>query len=207
MAKEKACRVCLVIMPVTELDSTGRCQGCADANNAVEHKMTYGKYIGARYERERPIIEAREIAYQRHKSGCRTRDNCQNCGGIIPKGSKYGNFCCRECREAYEKRDREAKERGAISAKPGPKPRGTNCIQCGKPLVGRQRLYCSERCKYLHHLPEDMTEEDIEALEHKTCQWCGSPILDTKMHKYCTDHCARAAQNARRREKKAAQNG
>jgi hypothetical protein len=80
---------------------------------------------------------------------------CKHCGASISKEQKQNEFCSRSCSATYnnlhraplKKRTKKEKLVGDILYKLCDV---TNCIQCSKPLINRQSIFCSLRCQADH---------------------------------------------------------
>lgn len=151
----KRCRVCKVEKAASALDSTGRCQSCADAKAATDAAMTYGKYTELRREGlfEKQVQLQNRINRQRF-----SYTYCKNCGGIIPEKEKYDGFCCRECKVEWEKREQDAMARGASKEKPQSEPKIRVCRNCGAAVEGKKQ-YCGPRCKYVFNHERIMQQQ------------------------------------------------
>lgn len=128
----KRCVICRV---EADLDKTGRCNSCRAAQDALDHNMTYGKYMA--------MLEHQKN-YKPHIA--RTPDhltvNCEWCGKPFPKAGKR-RYCSNECyvRKNYvAKRLREGKE--VVEKKP------QICPVCKKEFMPKRSgiKYCSHAC-------------------------------------------------------------
>ncbi len=72
---------------------------------------------------------------------------CRICGKEIKVGFKRKIFCSKECSDLFYGYKTERK---------------TNCVICGKPLVGRQRSYCSDECKSVAKTKSQQAENKVE---------------------------------------------
>ena len=64
-----------------------------DVLAAQKRGLSYGKYMGLKYEAEQKAREAAEPrAVRRGKRG-----HCAVCGMLIPPASKSSKYCCQEC--------------------------------------------------------------------------------------------------------------
>lgn len=212
MAKvtEKECRVCKAIKYTADLDKTGRCFSCADAKAATDAGLTYGEYK-SRQSRGADCDSEIEVHLPVPKKMEKT-ECCLNCGGIVPNGSLYEKFCCRDCHAAWEKREREARERGAIKEPPPRTERPPHfCPQCGKPVPGK-KVYCDEKCKYLFNREKiqkkcaERSARIAAARPANLCRTCGKEIRGSNRSAYCSPECARIGRNAKRRKKNKEEN-
>lgn len=82
-----------------------------------------------------------------------------------------------------------------------PLPKVTNCLQCGKPLEGHYRKFCSEKC-IIEHRKESRRKTNricnpvIEPKELKKCIYCSKDIPFNKNYastynkrKFCSKSC------------------
>lgn len=205
----RPCRVCKCAAAASELDSTGRCFSCADIKAATDAGTTYGKWKAQRYSGLMGTYSAREHLEHRNQK----RDAvCLNCFGIIPKDSGYEQFCCRECSAKWEQRQKDAIERGAITAMPLKKPvkPPRQCPYCGKPVSGKKK-YCDESCKYLFN-QETVKQRAKQAADQKRkqkgarpnliCRRCGKQIISLYRSAYCSQECARDAHILQKRQRR-----
>lgn len=206
MGKIRACRVCKVKFEVSFLDETGRCRSCAAAKAATDQGMTYGKMQGKLHESEMKVkYEIQKLQTEQTQRRELMTRSCRNCGGMIPKSAKAdGEFCCRECRTEFEKREEEVKERGAINmnAVKNKLPVKKTCVRCGK-MSGRKK-FCSELCKRLYKLEQEDDEEEAARKYERVCVWFGKSFTGGKISKYCSKECQAAHRNTVRRAKRAA---
>ena len=154
MSGRKMCRVCWVTFAAASLDKSGRCPSCGDAKAATDAGMTYGKYMGLKHENSKP--------YERVLEAMRKRKYCLYCRGLVPKEKQYGDFCCKQCRSAYE-RERE-KDKEAIAKLAQPEHRV--CVVCGRPR-GRGAKYCSDACR------KAAAKKDEAEQPERFCPVCG----------------------------------
>lgn len=208
----RACRVCKCVTAESALDCTGRCASCAAAKAATDAGTTYGKWQGKRYAAYLETIAQQErLERELHKKpGMSKVVYCLNCRGVIPESSSYEKFCCRECRSEWEKKERDAQERGAIKEKKPQQPPAPqrHCLQCGKELPGRKK-YCDSTCKYLFnqtHLRQRAKERAKEKTRERPillCRYCGKEIFSTYRSVWCSPECAKAGHNEQKRQKRA----
>lgn len=153
--RRKKCRVCHVEKAVSTLDSTGRCQSCANAWAATARGMTYGKFMALLREGQlgKQVELQNRINHQRD-----TRIYCKNCGGMVLGKEKYDGFCCRECMVKWEQREDNTKERGTFKEKP--KKAERLCKNCGKKVEGGKQ-YCDRRCRYLFNRDHIMMQQKM----------------------------------------------
>lgn len=92
---------------------------------------------------------------------------------------------------------------------------GRVCEICGKPLTGRQRVYCSKKCLDMNHYLTQSTDTEryIKVINGKPefvtkCRICGKEFVFVPggRTRYCSDECAVVAhqvsdQNTRLRRK------
>lgn len=56
----------------------------------------------------------------------------------------------------------------------------------------------------IFHVPAAMEEQLIQILSERPCEWCGKVFeAKTQNQKYCCTECSAAADNAKRRERRA----
>lgn len=201
--RKKRCRVCKIEKAISDLDGTGRCRGCALAVAATNSGMSYGKYTALQREGQ---LRKQQQLQNRVKRQQYAEIYCKNCGGIIPNQAKYEGFCCRECEVKWEKRERDAKQRGAIAETKNPPAAPHYCLQCGK-KIPRNRKYCSDSCKYLYN--QDLKQqEEKEAAKTKErpavfCRNCGKEIISGLRHAWCSQECAKAGHIQQKRMRRA----
>ncbi len=140
----RRCRVCLVEKAKAELDSTGRCWGCALAKEATDRHTTYGRY--------RAALEARKEA-----AGLPPRaalpptqiktKKCRWCGAEFVVGNRNKAYCSDECRKAQN--DAWNRERKALRAR-GETPvlEARSCVICGNVFLPHvvHQITCSPEC-------------------------------------------------------------
>lgn len=227
----KKCVICHVQTDPDVLKQYGgRCKSCAMAKAATDQGMSYGKMQGMAYERQTKIAGKERLvgAYTRQE---KQPVYCRKCGGHIPDGGKYDGFCCRECKAAFDKQQKNAIERGAIpdpdketKAEPEtdeiilPEKTGKNrkCLQCGAPLSGRQSKYCSQMCDYLFnrekHEQYQRDRNDAMKPEEKKranlrCRVCNGPITDPWRRTICSEECKKKANTIYKAARRAEKNG
>ena len=137
----RICRVCLVEKAKAELDSTGRCWGCALAKEATDRHTTYGRY--------RAALEAgKEAAGLPPRAALpptqiKTK-KCRWCGAEFVVGNRNKAYCSDECRKAQNdawNRERRAKG-GALPLTE------RQCVICGAVFLPKvvQQITCSPEC-------------------------------------------------------------
>ena len=187
----------------------GRCPGCAAAKEAADKGISYGKLQGQKHQAEQAYLAAQKKLYDEYQQK-KEPNICTNCGKEVPHGKPFGNFCTEECREEWEKKERDALSRGAILA-PANNKKKYNCVYCGKPLSGKRRLYCDDQCKYLHNQEQikkrsaeraDAGREEDQKRCNLTCTICGEPITEPNMRLYCSKECATIGRRRRVAENK-----
>ena len=208
--RKKRCRVCKIEKAISDLDGTGRCRGCALAVAATNSGMSYGKYTALQREGQ---LRKQQLQ-NRVKRQQYAEIYCKNCGGIIPNQGKYEGFCCRDCQLAWEKRERDKQEPGAINNKKPPAA-PHRCLHCGKEIP-RIRRYCSDGCKYLHNqqiAKKKREEREAARTEERPgvfCRNCGKEIHSSYRKVWCSPECAKAGhiqQKRMRRAKKKQEEG
>ena len=179
------------------------------STEAINEGTTYGKLVAKRYSADQNRIQNEVSQSQRSRF-------CRNCGGIVPENSKNVDFCCRECRIAWEKREEDARNRGAI-AETGKKEaagRERRCPYCGQIVTGK-KTYCSQRCNYLFNqekAKQRSKEQSVRKLEkgkekpNLVCRRCGRQITVTCRSVYCGPECARAAHIEQKRQSRQRKN-
>lgn len=199
---EKQCRVCKTPKARSDLDDTGRCRSCSLAKEATDAGMSYGKYMALRREG----LLRKQQPQNRIKRQQYAEIYCKNCGGIIPNQAKYEGFCCRECEAKWEKRERDAKQRGAIVETVKPPAAPHYCLKCGKEIP-RNRKYCCDTCKYLYNQEMKKQEEKVAAKTKErpaaSCRNCGKEILSGLRHAWCSPECAKAGHIQQKRLRRA----
>ena len=112
MNKRKNCKICKV---ETELDSAGRCFGCACVVKAEAWGMHYGDYMAMRYSESGYVPKSKtpRIGYDKGK-------RCCVCGTPIPDKSNRLRYCSPECYDQVKNSwstyvHRKARERNGIT--------------------------------------------------------------------------------------------
>ena len=159
-------------------------QEAARAKNA---NMTYGAWKARQFQKEQEEITRREREYLAYKQ--------------------------RKERERQERREQRRKaredERGGkkASCQADDVEEGTGglkCVQCGRPLPGRQKLYCCKRCEYIYNA-EKLKRDRIQRHNRKKqgpkdrfCPVCGEKIIGDIRRVYCCDTCKYEMRKRRR---------
>lgn len=137
----RICRVCHVEKGAAELDSTGRCWGCAMAKEATDRHTTYGRYRAAlEAGKEAAVMPIRAAILP---TQTKTK-KCRWCGAEFVVGNRNKAYCSDECRKAQNDAwNRERKARGAT-----PPLRERACVICGSIFMPKvtQQITCSVKC-------------------------------------------------------------
>lgn len=135
----RRCRVCLVEKEKAELDSTGRCWGCALVKEATDRHTTYGRYRAALEAGK----EAAGLPPRAALLPIKTK-KCRWCGAEFVVGNRNKAYCSDECRKAQN--DAWNRERRARGGTPPLCERA--CVICGRAFMPRvtQQLTCSTEC-------------------------------------------------------------
>lgn len=78
------CKICKCEKSTDQLDSRGRCQGCADAKTATDLGYSYGKYMSLMAPQPKTLAQIIAEASKR---------KCRYCGSVIP-GYIKSDECC-----------------------------------------------------------------------------------------------------------------
>lgn len=140
----RICRVCHVEKGAAELDSTGRCWGCALAKEATDRHTTYGKYRAAlEAGKEAAVMPIRAAILP---TQTKTK-KCRWCGAEFVVGNRNKAYCSDECRKAQN--DAWNRERKALRAR-GETPvlEARSCVICGSIFMPKvaQQITCSVEC-------------------------------------------------------------
>lgn len=115
---------------------------------------------------------------------------CPNCGKefVVTPGRRY---CSDECREAARAHRLDARKNA---------PNGLFCKICGKPLTGKQSMFCSPECERKRgradkkHIP-------------RICENCGKAFEGSRVQRFCSKECKYAAIKQKKAEGKSKPNG
>lgn len=166
------------------------------STEAINEGTTYGKLVAKRY-----------CSYQDRLSKQAPQDKrslaCRNCGGLIPSTSENLEFCCRECRNEWEKREEDARKRGVFKESKKQEHSGSErrCPYCGQPVTGKKK-YCDYRCNYLFNQEKAKQRSKEQAIRKRdpeyrrpnlVCRRCGKQITSSCRSAYCGPECAKAA--------------
>ena len=72
------------------------------------------------------------------------------------------------------------------------------CLECGKPLVGQQRKFCSSSCKWKYYTEQERSKKGEETRE---CLNCGKKftVPSSSLKQYCSEQCKQKYNYERRR--------
>ena len=115
---------------------------------------------------------------------------CKNCGKefVVMPGRRY---CSDECREAARAQRLDARKNPL---------NGLFCKICGKPLTGKQSMFCSPECERKRgradkkHIP-------------RICENCGKAFEGSRVQRFCSKECKYAAIKQKKAEGKSKPNG
>lgn len=141
----KGCKICHALTP--ELDSTGRCLGCAMAKAATDAKTTYGKFVAARGRCE-PVATSEEIELPVLDINGGKTHICEWCGKAFPLRGTTARYCSKLCRDNAHR----IMARNAARARKGQVGK-RYCLICGKELPEDScwtRKTCPGECNYIH---------------------------------------------------------
>lgn len=170
------------------------------STEAINEGTTYGKLVAKRYSENQDRMAKEES----QKKCARV---CRNCGSLIPARSKNMEFCCRECRIAFEKREEDARMRGAFkeSEKKKQAEPERRCPYCGQIVTGKKK-YCSYRCSYLFNYDNSCKRKKEQSARRReesgqvfVCVRCGKQITAAGRRVYCGPECAREAKKEKNR--------
>lgn len=121
---------------------------------------------------------------------------CKYCGNEFELKSPNQHFCCTQCQKAYTLQNRRQRYKN-------PLPKVTNCLQCGKPLEGHYKKFCSEQC-IIEHRKDSRRKTNrrcnpvMEPKELKKCKLCGKDIPFDRNYastynkkKFCSKECCK----------------
>ena len=68
------------------------------------------------------------------------------------------------------------------------------CLECGKPLVGQQRKFCSNPCKWKYYTKREAKERQVET---RKCKECGKEfqVAENSQKMYCSSVCRYVARD------------
>lgn len=115
---------------------------------------------------------------------------CKNCGKefVVMPGRRY---CSDECKEAARAQRLDARKNPL---------NGLFCKICGKPLTGKQSMFCSPECERKRgradkkHIP-------------RICENCGKAFEGSRVQRFCSKECKYAAIKQKKAEGKSKPNG
>lgn len=107
----------------------------------------------------------------------------------------------RRVKAAGQKRQVKAlgPERQAEEASPEGAEPERRCIICGKPLRGKQRMYCGKNCANAHFYQICAEQDRLERPELR-CVICGAGLTG-KQRKFCGTRCRNAYHHRQRRKR------
>lgn len=143
MSRQKGCKICHAT--TLELDSTGRCLGCATVLKASERKMSYGKYMALKSQCEPVETEAEE--WQTPTGPFHEEDwhRCAFCGKLLFSLYPRQRFCSKDCQTFQHRIDARNRAR-TKSGQTGDRL----CAVCGAVMpwdFSLKRKTCSAECK------------------------------------------------------------
>lgn len=119
---------------------------------------------------------------------------CIYCKKEFKPTAPNNKFCSEECKKLNLHQIRHQRYLN-------PLPKITNCLQCGKPLEGHYKKFCSEHC-IIEHRKESRRKTNricnpvIEPKELRKCIYCGNDIPFNKNYastynkrKFCSKSC------------------
>lgn len=126
----KGCKICHAL--TLELDSTGRCLGCAAALAAYKSRMTYGRFMTLNGRLAPVKVTAVEELPSENPDG--RACVCEHCGKPFPWNGHIAKYCSPECR-AIGKREQN---RAYVRKRAGHS--GIRyCVFCGEQLPDSAR--------------------------------------------------------------------
>lgn len=159
-----------------------------EAARAKNAGITYGAWKARQYQKEQEEIARKEREFRAYKQR-KERER-------------------QERREQRRKAREGAQEKKKVSFQPDDVEEGTGgglkCVQCGRPLPGRQKLYCCKRCEYIYNaekLKRDRIQRhnrEKQGPEDRCCPVCGEKILGDIRRVYCCDTCKYEMRKRRR---------
>ena len=121
---------------------------------------------------------------------------CKLCSKEFEPKSPNQHFCSEQCRKNNLLKIRRERRLN-------PLPKVTNCLQCGKPLEGHYKKFCSKQC-IIEHRKDSRRKTSrrcnpvIEPKELKKCKLCGKDIPWDHNHassynrkKFCSKECCK----------------
>lgn len=121
---------------------------------------------------------------------------CKFCFKEFEPKSPNQQFCCIKCQKDYTLQNRRKRYKN-------PLPKITNCLQCGKPLEGHYKKFCSEKC-IIEHRKDSRRKTNricnpvIEPKVLNKCKLCGKDIPFVHNYastynkkKFCSRECCK----------------
>lgn len=139
----KGCKICHATTP--ELDSTGRCLGCALVLEAQTRKLSYGNLMALKRRPEPVMICEEDLQELEEQPDDGKWHRCAWCGKLFQGRNSAQRFCSKDCYSFQHRID----ERNALRKKKGQVgPRF--CAICGKEIPVDRRWNsktCGDKCK------------------------------------------------------------